>query len=383
MGRTKNPNVRYGASILSRDHPMRALTASNTVKEFIPDRDPAEKLNPASKRSTFAQILKSHVRGRRSNSPKAQQFGNTDTRAVARFSDSPMIFGEDIRTYDPHIQTPGVGTYAVRHGERYTQFHRSSSSPKLESPLERFDYQSGDSGVSNGREVQITNHKGGVPPTGTYKPAKAKRLMMRRPQTTLCDLSGRREAKARGERIHTLVQGAPNPHTPAPTTYFDENGQLPSAHLESHPSAMILTSDMPEWGNGYSAEVAKYESTAHHEWETKGMLDDQTPGGPEGSVLAEAHRRSPKAWTKRAASALSPCSVFSPWVGRGSRTAFGFGSGNQRFEKVSRSPLHDTSTINYDGHSNGGFNDKLNNIMCTLGIATLSDQTGRRQTFRV
>ena len=70
MGRTKNPNVRYGASILSRDHPMRALTASNTVKEFIPE--PAEKLNPASKRSTFAQILKSHVRGRKSNSPKVK-----------------------------------------------------------------------------------------------------------------------------------------------------------------------------------------------------------------------------------------------------------------------------------------------------------------------
>ena len=65
---------------------------------------------------------------------------------------------------------------------------------------------------------------------------------------------------------------------------LDEDGQLPSAHLESHPSAMILESDMPEWGNGYSAEVAKYESTAHYEWQMKGMLDDQTPGGPEGSV---------------------------------------------------------------------------------------------------
>lgn len=347
---------------------MRVMSTPSVVtKEFIPPEP--EPINPASKRATFSRILKSHTLSKKRRSKIDQQFGMSDNKTGSRYDNSAMTFGEDYqRTFDPHIDTPGVGTYAVQHGSRFTQFYRKSEAAKVDTAHQRFDYQNSNSEISR-RQVQVTVHQRGIPPTGTYQPGIAKQKILRRPQTSFCDLTGRKEADRRGDRIHKDRKGAPIADTPAPATYFGADGQLPSAHLTSHPSAFISDTQTPELGAGYSAEVGKYDSTAFHDWHLKGVKEDDTPGGPESLVLAEAHRRSPQPWAKRAATALSPKSVLSPWMGRGRRTAFGFGSGLQRFDD------------DYDGFLHGGSGDKLRNMMCTLGITTLKDQAGKRQTF--
>lgn len=354
--RPKSLLKRHGASILSRDHPLRVR--STTTDYNSPE--PRPPLQPDSKHATFSAIRASQTVVDKTKELQKTEAPGVSIPKQARFRPVPGTVNLDA--------VPAVGAYSVRHGERFTKYYRKLQDV-VNTNAQRFDYL--ESNSEDPRETMVERHTASGWSPGEYNAELAKQRLMPRPSTVSCDVIGRDDAPA-DEMQRRFPLRLPT-DTPLATQYATATGGHPLEKIQRSSTNVLISKSSPlERDQGYAAQVGLYSSTSPTAWVPFDRVKEEARHDDTQKILAASKCRSVDGKGPRAATAcFQPCtSVLAPWLAkRGSRCSFGFGSGVTRFSDNRRLVL-DTQ------------DHKATNMLCNLGVHRLSDRKGNKQTFQ-